>query len=134
MVDKETENFKGQIFLDTFFSPNPTKTLIRDDNNWKAVKAEIMKIKKLIKVIRRFQSLEILCLKYLVCIFSNLYSFFYVKETARVEPKTDKERALVKLCSIFRRLDSAYRFDNPIDVTGDIETYASIGIIEDAFS
>lgn len=50
-MDLETENFKGQIFLDTFFSPNPTKTLIRDDNNWKAVKLEIAKIKRLIKVI-----------------------------------------------------------------------------------
>ncbi len=49
------------------------------------------------------------------------------KETARIDPKTDKERAIVKLCSMFRRLDSAYRYDNPIEVNGDIETYASLG-------
>jgi hypothetical protein len=50
VVEKETECFKGQVFLNTYFSPNPTKTLIRDDGNWKVVKNEIARIKKLVKV------------------------------------------------------------------------------------
>ena len=159
-MDKETENFKGQVFLDSHFSPNPTKTLIRDDNNWKAVKQELAKIKRLIKVrggsvferegmksrnlltqtIPRSHTLSFTRILFHLHEYIHIHSHIRspthphihphagVQPNTQVQPISEKEKALVKLCSLFRRLDSAFNYDSPISSDGTTETYASLSM------